>query len=642
MAKKAKKQARKASLKSSGLSARTMALVLFLISAAVYVNTLGHEFALDDSIVITGNEYTVQGFAGIDEHLTRDSFTGFFGNERDLVAGGRYRPMSLIFFSVEYALFGENPTVGHFLNILYYGLLVILLYFWLWRLLQHREHKFWSLPFIAALLFAVHPLHTEIVANIKGRDDIFALLGALGAAWFALRYSDEKKPLNLLWSGLLFFFGIMSKENTITFLAVIPLSLYYFRKPSVKEYVISLAPALLATAVFMALRISVVGVFAGGQADNLINNPFMEATIGERYGTTFYTLWRYLRLLFLPVGLTADYYPYHIPLLDFSDWRVWLGIVSNGALLIWALIKLPSRSIVSFGVLYYFITLSIVSNVFFTIGAFMNERFVFMSSVGWALAVAYGLIHFAGNKEGGKAPSALRYSVLGIALVFAVMSISRNRDWKNNETIYAADVLTSVNSCKANLAYGVQTVKNAVKLPAGQKRDQMLNEGIGHVERALEIYPQYIEALSEMGTIRFNQGRIDEAIDYYMMCMEVRNNQDNRAIMHSNINFVFERVKDPQGHLDAINRFLEYDTVNAAPLITKGRILENEFSRHEKAAQAFRAAAAREPENPDPWYSLGVIAYNNRNLALLDEAVKELSAREGQTQRVQTLQKGLN
>ena len=66
MAKKAKKQARKASPKSSGLSARMMALVLFLISAVVYVNTLGHEFALDDSIVITGNEYTVQGFAGID------------------------------------------------------------------------------------------------------------------------------------------------------------------------------------------------------------------------------------------------------------------------------------------------------------------------------------------------------------------------------------------------------------------------------------------------------------------------------------------------------------------------------------------------------------------------------------------------
>ena len=160
---------KKAARKKPDLTARSISVLLFAISAAVYVNTLGHDFALDDAIVITGNEYTKQGLAGIDEHLTRDSFTGFFGNERDLVMGGRYRPMSLIFFSIEYALFGETPVVGHFLNLLYYGLLVILIYFWLWRLTREGAHRLWSLPFVAALLFAVHPLHTEVVANIKGR-----------------------------------------------------------------------------------------------------------------------------------------------------------------------------------------------------------------------------------------------------------------------------------------------------------------------------------------------------------------------------------------------------------------------------------------------------------------------------------------
>lgn len=637
-----KKTKKKQEVKKKGLTVKSISILLFVISCAVYLNTLSHGFALDDTIVITGNEYTKQGFAGIKEHLTKDSFTGFFGNERDLVAGGRYRPMSLIFFSMEYALFGENPAVGHFLNLLFYGLLTVLLYLWLARLMKSEDHKLWSVPFIAALLFAVHPLHTEVVANIKGRDDLFALIGSIGASWWVLRYIDEKKPLFLLWSGILFFFGIMSKENTITFLAIIPLSLFYFRKPKVVDYVIALLPAVIATAVFMALRISVVGLFSGGQADNLINNPFMEATVGERYGTTFYTLWRYLQLLFVPVGLTADYYPYHIALMDFSDWRVWLGIISNGALLIWALINLPKKRPMSFAVLYYFITLSIVSNVFFTIGAFMNERFVFMSSVGWALAIACGLYFLLDKKIAFKNANSLKYTVAAIALLFSVMSISRNKDWKDNETLYAADVQTSVNSCKVNLAYGVQTVKKAVKLPAGQKRDQMLNEGIGHVERALEIYPNYIEALSEMGTIKFNQGKIDEAINYYMRCMDVRNNQDNRKIMLSNINFVFNSVDDPKGHLDAINRFLEYDTVNAAPLMTKGRILENEFRRHEKAAKAFRGAAEREPNNPDPWYSLGVIAFNNGNLALLDEAVKELSEREGESERVKTLRRGLN
>ena len=636
MAKKSKNK--KSSISSKGtISGKVASIFLFALSAAVYLNTLGHEFALDDSIVITGNEYTVKGFAGIKDHLTQDSFTGFFGNERDLVAGGRYRPMSLIFFSIEYALFGENAGLGHFLNIVYYGLLVLLIYFWLFRLRRDEEHRWFSLPFIAAVLFAVHPLHTEVVANIKGRDDIFALLGSMGSAWFALRYFDHRKPLDLLWSGLLFFFGIMSKENTITFLAIIPMTFYFFRKPKMSDYALTLAPAMIATIGFMVLRVSVVGWFGGGQADNLINNPFMEASLAERYGTTFYTLWRYIRLLFVPIGLTSDYYPYHIPLMDFTDWRVWLGILSNLGLLVWALIGLPKKKITSFAVLYYFATLSIVSNLPFTIGAFMNERFVFMSSVGWSIVVAALLIQSLGSKDGNRAAPNLKYAVFGIALVFSVLTVARNRDWKDNFTIFSSDVQTSENSCKAQLAYGTQAIRKAIAMPAGQERNRLLNEGISHVERALEIYPDYIEALSEYGTIKFNQGKIDEAIDLYLRCMDVRNNADNREVMLSNINYVFERVDQPKKYIDALERFMEYDTLGAQPRIFLGTIYVNDVPNYPKAEALFREAAELDPVNATPWYNLGVVATRMGDQELLAEAVKEASAREGETERVKTL-----
>ena len=636
MAKKSKNKKSSASPKGT-MSAKVAAIFLFALSAVVYLNTLGHDFALDDSIVITGNEYTVKGFAGIKDHLTQDSFTGFFGNERDLVAGGRYRPMSLIFFSIEYALFGENAGLGHFLNIVYYGILVLLIYFWLFRLRRDEEHRWLSLPFIAAVLFAVHPLHTEVVANIKGRDDIFALLGSIGSAWFALKYFDYRKPLDLLWSGLLFFFGIMSKENTITFLAIIPMTFYFFRKPKISDYALTLAPAIIATIGFMILRVSVVGWFGGGQADNLINNPFMEATVAERYGTTFYTLWRYIRLLFVPVGLTSDYYPYHIPLMDFTDWRVWLGIVSNLGLLVWALIGLPKKKITSFAILYYFATLSIVSNLPFTIGAFMNERFVFMSSVGWSIVVAALLIQYLGSKDGNRAAPNLKYAVFGIALVFSVLTVARNRDWKDNFTIFSTDVQTSENSCKAHLAYGTQAIRKAIAMPAGQERNRLLNEGIGHVERALEIYPDYIEALSEYGTIKFNQGKIDEAIDLYLRCMDVRNNADNRKVMLSNINYVFERVDQPKKYIDALERFMEYDTLGAQPRIFLGTIYVNDVPNYPKAEALFREAAELDPNNATPWYNLGVVATRIGNQELLAEAVEEASAREGETERVKTL-----
>ena len=85
-----------------------------------------------------------------------------------------------------------------------------------------------SLAFAAALLFVAHPLHTEAVANIKGRDEIMALLGSLAALYFSLRsYHSGKLGWEAL-AALSFLIGIFSKENAITFLAIVPLTYWFF------------------------------------------------------------------------------------------------------------------------------------------------------------------------------------------------------------------------------------------------------------------------------------------------------------------------------------------------------------------------------------------------------------------------------
>ena len=97
-------------------------------------------------------------------------------------------------------------------------------------------------------MFVIHPIHTEAVANVKGRDEIFAMLGAMAALWCSLKYVDKHQWWWLLLSLIAITFGLFSKENAITYLAIIPLSLFYYDCPQKRkaDYVFTLAPALIA------------------------------------------------------------------------------------------------------------------------------------------------------------------------------------------------------------------------------------------------------------------------------------------------------------------------------------------------------------------------------------------------------------
>ena len=81
------------------------ALIIFILPFALYISTLGFEYVLDDKIVIVDNQYTKKGFAGIKEIFTTESFQGYFGEQKNLLEGGRYRPLSIATFAVEYEFF---------------------------------------------------------------------------------------------------------------------------------------------------------------------------------------------------------------------------------------------------------------------------------------------------------------------------------------------------------------------------------------------------------------------------------------------------------------------------------------------------------------------------------------------------------
>ena len=514
---------------------RWHAATLFLIGLLIYANTWSHDFAQDDAIVITENMFTKQGLAGISGILGNDTFFGFFKSEekKNLVAGGRYRPLSLVMFAVEYAIFGENPLVGHLINSILYALIGVVLYFLIrqwWPPKKHGMESYW-LAMSTAVLFAAHPLHTEVVANIKGRDEILTLLLSMLALLASLKGYQKKQWFWNLIAGVSFFLALMAKENAITFLAVVPLTYYFFTKANYlkigEQWLYFMVPAAL----FLYIRNSILGLSLGGDLSlELMNNPFLKwngtnyipFTASEQWATILYTLGMYIWLLIFPHPLTHDYYPRHVEIMTFANWQVWLSLMVYVGLMGYALWGLRRKDPISYAILFFLATLSIVANIVFPIGTNMSERFMFMPSIGFALGIsllAYRLV-FAKPPKLVKSIHPLYMGLAAIVLLYSVKTITRNQVWANNFTLFSSDIHTSPNSAKLRNALGGELLTQSGNVDETTQKAYR-TEAIGHLKKAIEIHPKYKNAYLLLGNAYNYLEQYDASLQAYDQALAI-------------------------------------------------------------------------------------------------------------------------
>ena len=510
-------------------------ILIGLVAIGLYAGTLFHSYSYDDFITIVGNSFTESGISGVLNIFMNDAFAGVVGDGSDIYPGGRYRPMAQAFFALEYELFGLNPFVGHLMNVFFYALLCVLVFVVLRRLFAVETHCnaslqvkwYFSLPFIAAMLFAIHPLHVDAVANIKNRDEIFVLLGALGALYFSLNYVkrvntcvrvEPHDHVALLWVFLSFLFALFSKENALTFLAIIPLTLYSFTDTrNLRTYAYIMATLILAVIVFLAMRYYALGYWIGKgpSEDSLLFNPFLHATSTQRFATVLYTWLLYFKLLVIPWPLTQDYFPYHIPLLDFGDFRVWMAMIMVVVLVYGVIRNFKKNPIVSYGILFFAITFFPVSNLVVQIGTFMCERFVFTPLLGFAIIVGY----FVQKNSQCEPVQILRTTpvkplavvLIFVFLTFSTLTVVRSRAWKNDLTLYTTDVKTSKNSIRANLQAGVILVKYAETLACKIEKQEVLSQAYNYLLKSVQLNPGFIEGWAWLGHCYVEMGRLDEA-----------------------------------------------------------------------------------------------------------------------------------
>lgn len=477
-------------LKKYGLAS----LLLLGLSFVMYRDCLPFGYVLDDQMVITDNKFTKEGFSGIWDILTTESFEGYFGEKKELVQGNRYRPLSIVTFAMEYGVIGGlSPRTSHLINILLYGITAIFLMMVVSLLFRNSESKSWwlSLPFFAALLFLVHPVHTEAVANIKGRDEIMSMLFSLLALYGMLRYADKRQGGWLVTSLGAYFLGLLSKENAITFLALIPLTIWYFKAdawPAVKKSIIGLG---LVTFAYLVLRFNTAGVPKLGQEMNdLMNNPFLGMNARERFGSIMYTLGKYIQLMVWPHPLSHDYYPYAIPkesifsLIPLASLLLYLGLAYV------AFKGMKSRSVYSYSIWFWLITLSIVSNIVINLGTFMNERFIFMSSAGACIAFAWFLTE--------QLPAwTARGKWIGLAVLLAATvglgakTYVRVPVWKDSLSLNTAAVRVSTNSARANSFMSTALFEEYKVTEDQERKKKLLDQVEFYANRAVEIVPEY-------------------------------------------------------------------------------------------------------------------------------------------------------
>ena len=496
---------------SRHISRNRLALILGAIAFLVYANTIGNEYAYDDLSVIVKNTIVTKGISAIPEILSTPYRWGYYRTSNDL-----YRPLSQVMFAAEYQLFGGAATPLHFVNVLLFAGCVILLFLFLDALFEHRKT---AVVFVASLLFALHPIHTEVVANIKSRDELLCFFFAFLSLNVFTRYVKNGRAASLIVGLLCFFLSLMSKETAVSMLGVVPLVFFFYLNENGKRSLLVTAGCVVAVAVFIGIRFAVLHAF---QADHLSDIKFIDNFLSgapsatSRVATAVLILGMYLKLLLIPYPLICDYGYNCIPFVATGNMWVVISLSTLVLLLVWGVYRLAKvrRDPVAFSILFFFVAIFMFSNIPFLIGAAMAERFMFFASVGFCLALALGIecvaMQLPGRGSFDPRNRTALFIIVPLSLVYIAITVNRNGEWHDSLTLYKADVDKRAGNARLYYYLGNELlISGEQQDPATQQ--QLGNEAIGYLKKALEVYPAYDDAHRVIGNGYFFVSRFDSA-----------------------------------------------------------------------------------------------------------------------------------
>lgn len=549
------------------------AIVVVALSVGFYYNTWSNEYALDDDIVMRQNAYVQKGVGGIAEILGNDAYKSFYESMgvKQQLDGGRYRPLSIVTFAIEQQLFdtcwgerfeevrdslfqmqqksisdigsqsrliGEKnflelnikrsnlalAPVRHIFQILWFALsMVIVLNF----LRRHVFRNNTDLAFLTVLLFVIHPIHTEVVANVKSRDEIFSLMFIVLTLDYFFRYDVSRKRSDVIWGCVWFIMAFLSKEYAIVLVALIPLGLMVLHQRKVSQLTYLAIPIVSVLFLYGMIRLGVrdedLRTAAQKAADKAmaektkdpLNDPYMYCKGPQEALSKINRLDDYVWLLIFPATLAADYSYQHFPYSGLGDPMVYLSLLVMVAMLYGTWKLWQRRHPLAFAMFFFFGFFMLINNMLFDIGATMGERLIYHSSLGFCMMLAWGIVWLGERIE----ESTRRYLVSGIFVALMIPALlvtwERNLEWKNDETLFIADVQKHPESALCNGNAGARYMDRGLKFLTDSTKQDSVNYyadiAIGYLNKSVVLHPRYANGWLNLGLCYYNKKDYERA-----------------------------------------------------------------------------------------------------------------------------------
>lgn len=468
---------------------------LFVLTFIFYGNSLKNGYALDDRYVTVTNEAhpdnprIAKGWKGIPEIF---STRYVVGDQQDF----DYRPIPLVTFAIEYQFFGSNAFVNHFVNVLLYALTCILLFLTLLKIVPSGNILF---PLLTSVVFLMHPIHTEVVDNIKSRDELLCFLFGLLSFFKFLNLRAGFSMKDFIYTFLFLLLSLLCKKTGFLFVFMIIMGVYFFFNAGSKKWILPLLGIVVAILSFVVLKRMLLTGGAELRKFTFYENPlFFERGAAGRLVASFFSSGYYLRLLLFPYPL-CSYYGYNaIANTGFTSPWVWFSLLGNGLILYLVVKKIRQKEIFAWAGLLYFIGLMPFINLFFPTVGILGERFIYFSSFGFCMMLAMLLINgtksvFDKPRKGVTGMSVLLKRIaIALLLVCSVAVISRNAKWKDLLSLSTNDVQHFDDSFMLQAITANNLYAKSVSTPGPAGR-AMAEEAKTHFKRASEILQRGLE-----------------------------------------------------------------------------------------------------------------------------------------------------
>lgn len=622
------------------------AVIIVLACLAVYFNALFNDFVYDDKFQVIENRW-IKDIRYVPDIFSTDVWK--FSGEAEATSN-YYRPMMHVGYMLAYLIFGLEAWGFHLVNILFHAGASILVFVITARLLGEEgkrdeassgQHSFRSIlstflsspPFIAALLFAVHPVHTEAVTWVAGFPEVcFTFFFLLSLYLYIVASTEDGRRSTGVYvlSAASFFVAVLSKETALTLPIVLIAYDYIFRKKSfnypglMKRYVLY----FIVVCLYFVMRFNAIRGF-------LPLKRHAELSAFQLVVNVFTLFVQYLEKLLLPVNLNV-FHVFH-PVASLLEARGVLALLITAAFVVLTLITLKKNKMVCFSLLIIAVPLLPVLYIPALGENTFAERYLYLPTFGFVLLLTLLLSRTRVNMPRGF--MGLMGIFIMLVALYSIGTVSRNAVWKDNYTLFADTVRKSPDDAMPRIDLGqallesgrmdeaLEQYRIAIKLnPNSAKahnnlgvaflRKGWIDQAIEEFQIALSIFPARAESRYNLGLAFSKKGWIDQAIEQYQIALKLNPNDTGG---HINLGNVFLR----KGWIDqAIRQYqiaLKLDPNDAALRYNMGLALSKK-GLADQAIKQYQIALSINPYNDEARYNLGN-AFSGKGL--VDEAIEQ-------------------